>query len=843
MVKLRLSVPLRLLLPLILAGVLAIGGLIVITIENRSLRQEAILEAKAKADLLLARDQATSAFITHESVPNPNNLENASSLQPNSLDMISSSHVTTQINHYFNQFKPADIYVKEVTINARLSQNEADSLEKAYLEKVQAGKTIKPEAMVTTIDGNPFYVVMQPGQVAQENCLVCHGDPQKAPQALIDTYGPVKGFNWKAGEVISISSVRVPLAGPYATADDLSFRISILLTIVLIGMFISQVIFTRRLLLKPVEQIQDAASRIAFDEERLGEQVNVRFGQELVSLAQAFNKMSANLRRMRNSLEERVQDRTAMLSQANADLEREVEIRSKAEKQLNEQKVLAEALRDTSLALNSTLDLQGVIRRILNNLNRVIPHDAANVMAVDDGIAYVVDCQGYDAFGITDYVRSIRWKVTNVPNYLRMAETGQPAITVDTHNEKGWVHTAEIDWLRSYIGAPIMLKGSLVGFINIDSATPGFFNESQIETLQIFANQAATAISNARAYDSMRQYLNEISALYNASDALLASGEGVEKLAEQIVIMMVQQFNTSYATLMIVDEQRQELRLLAAFGAGEKEQAPLRLDGEGISVRAYREKAVQYVTDVSVDAEYVVWNPDTAAEMAIPLLVENRVAAVLNLESSNVNGFDERWRRVMIIFASRAALAFENALLQAEVKEYSITDPLTGLYNRRGLGEMTSHEIERANRLGEPISVLVIDVDHFKSINDNLGHSAGDQVLAAMASRLKTTLRKMDVIGRTGGDEFVVLLPGIAEEGIDVVSDRLREAVAGAPIETGEDRITVTISIGGATLAEGETNLADIARHADEALIIAKRAGRNQFHVWKGDEGDIRQAG
>lgn len=835
LVKLRYGVPLRLLIPMILATVFCVAGLLAMAIENKSLHQAAILDAKAKADLILARDQAISAFITNEVTPNlqPGNMN---ALQAGNMDVVSAAHTTMQIDHYFTQAKPADTYIKEVSVNARLFQNEADSIERAYLEKVNSSGDRSPESFVMTIDGNPYYVVMKPSQITQASCLTCHGDPKNAPQAVIDAFGPTKSFNWKVGDVASITSVRVSLAGPYKTADNQSFRTSILLAFILIGVFLAQVILTRRLLLDPIEQIQDAATRIANDENRLGDQVSGRFGSELMSLAQAFNQMSANLRRMRNSLEERVQDRTAKLSQANTELEHEVDVRLQAEQELDGQRILAEALRDTSLALNSTLDLQGVIHRILVNLNRVIPHDAANVMVVEDGVAQVVDCQGYETFGVADFVRSIRWVVADVANYKQMAKTGLPVLTPDTRIEAGWVRPPEMEWLRSYIGAPIMLKGNLVGFINIDSSTPGLFDKSQLDTMQIFASQAATAIGNAHTYDSLRQYSNEISSLYYASDVLLATGKGVEKLAQQIIHVVIQQFTTSYATLLIGDEEQNELKLVAEEGTSEEEWAPLNLKGFGITVRAYRDSQVQYVPDVRNDPDYVPWNLETRTELAIPLIAGDRTVGVLNVESPNVDAFSERWRHVLVTYASRAALAIENAQLQTEIKQFAITDPLTGLYNRRGLEELFKHEIERANRLNQPLSVLMIDVDHFKQINDNFGHPAGDQVLATIAERLKTTLRKMDIFGRIGGDEFIILLPGIGEDGIETVGNRLRQDLEQTPIEAGHEKLKATISIGAASLPKGMTNIDEVIMHADAALLAAKHAGRNQSHIWKGEE-------
>src|SRR3954468_19015098 len=162
-------------------------------------------------------------------------------------------------------------------------------------------------------------------------------------------------------------------------------------------------------------------------------------------------------------------------------------------------------------------------------------------------------------------------------------------------------------------------------------------------------------------------------------------------------------------------------------------------------------------------------------------------------------------------------------------KELGITDPLTGLSNRRYMESHVGTLIEQAGTRGKPLTVLIIDIDYFKSINDTYGHDAGDDVLREFAIRIKKSVRGIDLACRYGGEEFVVLMPETDMAVATMVAERLRRRIAGEPfpIQQGARRVEVTISIGLATLAP-EEGASGLLKRADQALYRAKRDGRNR---------------
>ena len=163
-----------------------------------------------------------------------------------------------------------------------------------------------------------------------------------------------------------------------------------------------------------------------------------------------------------------------------------------------------------------------------------------------------------------------------------------------------------------------------------------------------------------------------------------------------------------------------------------------------------------------------------------------------------------------------------------EIRRLLTTDHLTGVLNRARFFELAEAEVARVERFGQPLSALMIDIDHFKSVNDTRGHAGGDEVLRGLAASLRASLRSIDVFGRMGGEEFAILLPSIDLPGAQLVAERLRRDAAGLRPTFEGRAIPITISIGCAAMGEGAKTIDALLKAADEALYRAKGAGRNR---------------
>ena len=167
-------------------------------------------------------------------------------------------------------------------------------------------------------------------------------------------------------------------------------------------------------------------------------------------------------------------------------------------------------MRDTAATLTSTLSSDEVLERILANVGRVVPHEAATVMLLENGKARVARSRGHDSAGSMPGIESLVLPVDEAANLRTMAQSGRPLAVADTRSFPGWIDCPQTRWICSMAGAPIHIKGQLMGFLTVDSATPGYFGQEDAGRLQIFANQAAIAIANARLYEQLHGYMTEL---------------------------------------------------------------------------------------------------------------------------------------------------------------------------------------------------------------------------------------------------------------------------------------------------------------------------------------------
>lgn len=220
----------------------------------------------------------------------------------------------------------------------------------------------------------------------------------------------------------------------------------------------------------------------------------------------------------------------------------------------------------------------------------------------------------------------------------------------------------------------------------------------------------------------------------------------------------------------------------------------------------------------------------------VPLLRNKRIIGSLNLGSVDPARFTPALGTDFVEhMASIIAICLENVISNEMLKYIGLTDSLTGVYNRRYIDRRLLEEIGRARRQAYRISCLYIDIDHFKAVNDTVGHQGGDEVLREVAARIKAELRASDALGRFGGEEFVVLLIDADLDSATMVAQRIRSSIADAPfaLSTGE-ALPISVSIGVATLDDFERDHAiegvaqQLVAHADSALYQAKESGRNR---------------
>jgi diguanylate cyclase (GGDEF)-like protein len=222
-----------------------------------------------------------------------------------------------------------------------------------------------------------------------------------------------------------------------------------------------------------------------------------------------------------------------------------------------------------------------------------------------------------------------------------------------------------------------------------------------------------------------------------------------------------------------------------------------------------------------------------ALQLVVPLRAGGRSLGALELVLGEALAEDDV--KLVELLAAGAAVALQNAYLYQETQRLATTDALTGLSNYRHFHDLLTLEVQRARRMDYPIGLIIMDLDHFKLVNDRHGHPIGDATLRQVAEQLRKRLRRTDVVGRIGGEEFAAILPGDSLAEVAIVAEKLRRSVEDLPPVRGgmtETPTCVTLSLGGTSLSSDNVGVEQLIGCADQALYQAKHNGRNQVRLW-----------
>ena len=294
---------------------------------------------------------------------------------------------------------------------------------------------------------------------------------------------------------------------------------------------------------------------------------------------------------------------------------------------------------------------------------------------------------------------------------------------------------------------------------------------------------------------------------------------------------------TGGASILLWDADKQQFYVSASTVPGQQpNQVTHRIRRKGGATRwIIDNRQPVIVSDIKYDpfgANPMLGEFGLKAYAGFPIIARGEAIGVLYALDREPRTYTEQDQVFLKVLSERAASALLNARLFAELETLATHDDLTGVYNRRGFLLQAEREFQRAQRFDRPLSLLMIDVDHFKRINDAFGHAIGDRVLVEIASRLKSKCREMDILGRIGGDEFAVLLVEMNAEGALEVAERLRKEVANSPIRIEGVAIEAPISVGVASISARAGDMGDFLRFVDRALYDAKEQGRNRIRLF-----------
>jgi diguanylate cyclase (GGDEF)-like protein len=329
----------------------------------------------------------------------------------------------------------------------------------------------------------------------------------------------------------------------------------------------------------------------------------------------------------------------------------------------------------------------------------------------------------------------------------------------------------------------------------------------------------------------------ELTIFHDVAKALTSSLD-LDSILQTIMEKMAEYFRPDTWSLLMVDEQRNELYFAIAVGEAAEALKNVRLKlGEGIAgwVAKHGEQVIS--ANVQEDPRFAKHVDDitqwqTRSVVCVPLRSRLRVLGVIQLVNLDMTQFNEPELFFLQSLCDYAAIAIENAKWVEKIQELTITDDCTGLYNARHLYKTLDTEVYRSSRFGYEFSVLFIDLDHFKAVNDTYGHLIGSKLLAEIGYLIKAQLRLIDFAFRYGGDEFVVLLPQTGKDQALVVAKRLRDGLRASKFCHDDGlNLNVRASIGLATYPHDARDAHDIIRQADEMMYLVKNTTRDNIGI------------
>ena len=331
---------------------------------------------------------------------------------------------------------------------------------------------------------------------------------------------------------------------------------------------------------------------------------------------------------------------------------------------------------------------------------------------------------------------------------------------------------------------------------------------------------------------SLNDRLLELYSLYQIS-LTLSTTVDLNEILKSFRKLFQKTYNVDHFGIFLMDDCLCSLSLRHAFGLpkGFDEKTTFKF-GENIFGQSVEQEEVILISDISKDNHfhYFGGEPKNGSFLVIPILLKkNHPMGVLSLHRNAVNSFSKSEINLFKKISKEIAKVLDKTFLFRHTRELSITDDLTGLYNRRYFNQRYEREVLRAKRYKRPLTVIMVDIDYFKNYNDVNGHILGDEVLKKVANSLESNLRKADIVARYGGEEFVILLPEIDKTHADQAAEKLRLAIEKSKFtqEQSQPKGKLTISLGLATLPIDSSNSQELLEYADRALYRAKANGRN----------------
>jgi diguanylate cyclase (GGDEF)-like protein len=400
--------------------------------------------------------------------------------------------------------------------------------------------------------------------------------------------------------------------------------------------------------------------------------------------------------------------------------------------------------------------------------------------------------------------------------------------------------------VRAVCALPVFEHGVLRGVLVVDRAEDRAFSPREQELIEEASRYAVRAIQNERVFVQLERAKVEQGKLYRAAETLGAATteadviEAGVKSAREIT-------SVDYAAVTLYDDAQKthEIRAVSGDGAGDIVGQRFRHNAGLVSMVLQNRHPLPYRGEYD-DKRQIVFTrriapPAMPSIVVLPLLVHDRPLGTLVLGSRRRAAFTDAARSTLEVLASHMAVSLSNARMVRRLEELATMDGLTGLLNKRAMLEVADQKITASRRFARQLSVLIVDIDFFKKVNDTYGHDVGDVIIKGLGEILRRAKRNTDAVARFGGEEFVVICEETDARGGMLLAERVREELGRTVFHpqpaTGEAAaaplsVQVTCSIGVATFPEAGDGWDELFKSADDALYLSKRSGRDRSTAW-----------
>ncbi len=375
-------------------------------------------------------------------------------------------------------------------------------------------------------------------------------------------------------------------------------------------------------------------------------------------------------------------------------------------------------------------------------------------------------------------------------------------------------------------------NGNILGIMTVDKPFDGLIpNKEKVEMMEVFTRTAAMAMEKAQMYMNMKRFVYTLETVSEVS-AIITGIMDMEKLLKKAVNLIKNRFGYDNVAVMLKKGKYLEMTVYNGYREVDEQEINARLkEGKGVTYWVMKYAQPVKIDDVRQDERFIGKVKNARAEIAIPLKAPMGIVGVLNVEKDGYASLDEYDMKVLSIIGSHLGVAIDNAIRYTDTEKIAMTDAMTGIYNYRFFITHLEKEINKANRKGYSISLLMIDADNFKWYNDTYGHLVGDKVIQQLVELLEDSVRKGDMVTRYGGDEFVVILPGASKDQSLQIARRIKKQVEDYTFVEGAEK-PLTVSIGVATYPEDAEDLFTLLDNVDKALYKAKHEGKNTITVF-----------